>query len=673
MNQKTLIIEEARRLVKKGIFILPIKISKTPLISGWGEDTWKMPLPQYKQLFQDGAQLAIITGKRSDITVVDIDLETPDTFGTDPNTFPDTYTVQTPSGGLQKYYKYNPDVHQSQKALSKYPCVDIRNDGGYVAAPPSHLTYTKNFPNGEVKDIDGVYTVLSGTWGEFAELPTELFVQEEEPSFEYTLPTKSDRPGDDFDRSVTWEQLLTPLGWMKGYTDRVGTTHWTRPGKKGKVTSATTRIIDGIERLFVWSTNGDPFEPYEQSLHNSYTKTSAYAKIHHNGDFKEAIKALKEQGYGVKTTSTQDFPTTEPTPETEEKTYTHIDVKNIISLPDLKTKEFPPEEFVLYPFFEKNAINLISAPPNNWKSWVLFDMVRAISEGKEWIDHHKTEKHKVLIINEEDTLPRVKERMDILKASSPDLYFYVMNGFKLGPETVKSIIQYCKDNTITVVAFDSLRAVHLANENDSTAMQEVLEHLKTFIRNGITVIATHHHKKKPRDGERIDEAEAIRGSTAISAAISGHISLEEVVDDTGIKVIVKHLKSKATEKMKPFEVKVNKTLDSNDKVKHIVLEYGAHFISRLYAVDTLANEIVKELELNKEKWHSIKSFSKLGGDRNIREAVKHLADRGMVHVSNRGQIGTKAVGNGAKNERFYCFREEQDEEQKRLEDAFDKF
>lgn len=651
--------QEVNKLEFLGISTMPIKVTKAPLLTGWSDPTFTVSLDDWDRYIEQGYQLGIITGKKSGITVIDIDFISESVYGTDPSTFPDTYTVRTPSGSLHKYYEYCQDIHQSQNGLKNLPKVDIRNDGGQVGAPPSIMHYQKAYETGPVV-IDGAYEVVSGSITELAPFPIDLFQEYITQPIQstHTPHIFANTPGDDFELTTSWDSILQPLGWVRGHTDRRGSTHWSRPGKDAGETSATTRVCDdGRERLFVFSTNAQPFEAYDATSKNSYTKIKAYSQIHTNGDYFATVRELREQGYGE--------PKSEETPQ--EKKYKTINPADILSLDQLLSTNFPPASFAVEPFFELNAINLLSAPPNNWKSWFLFDMALKLSTGEKWLDTFATTKHKLLIVNEEDTKPRVQERMNLLSASGGNVYFYVMTGFKLTQDSVKEMVDYCVSQGITVVMLDSLRAVHNANENDSTSMQEVMDILKVFIRSGITVIATHHHKKKPKDGDRYDDAEATRGSTAINAAISGHMSLEEVRTEEDLIVIVKHLKSKATEKLKPFETKVIFDRDDKQKICNIRFEYNNFVVSELFAVQKAGDEILNYLkEFN--SWVSAKELITKASysEKMVREALRTLKDKSLIFASTRKEIGENAVGKGAGNALFYLYRDINDEEQKDL-------
>lgn len=117
---------------------MPLKKDKRPILVSWKAFQSKAAdenlITTWWEQYPD-ANIGIITGKISGITVVDIDTKGGKAVPLD--TFPKTFTVRTPSGGYHLYYKYNPNISQTANTFPHLPHVDIRNDGGYVVAPPS--------------------------------------------------------------------------------------------------------------------------------------------------------------------------------------------------------------------------------------------------------------------------------------------------------------------------------------------------------------------------------------------------------------------------------------------------------------------------------------------------------------------------------------------------------
>ena len=94
------------------------------------------------------------------------------------------------------------------------------------------------------------------------------------------------RPGDEFNRCTTWEELLGPQGWTKVFT-RNETSYWRRPGK-GVGISATTNYA-GADLFYVF-TSSTAFDDAK-----SYSRFGAYAVLEHGGDFRAAARALAEK------------------------------------------------------------------------------------------------------------------------------------------------------------------------------------------------------------------------------------------------------------------------------------------------------------------------------------------------------------------------------------------
>ena len=304
-----------------------------------------------------------------------------------------------------------------------------------------------------------------------------------------------------------------------------------------------------------------------------------------------------------------------------------------LSHSELMTKEFPPARYILEPFFEQGTVNMISAPPNGWKSWFMFGIAGDVARGTSFLGQFKTEKTNVIIVNEEDSSRLVQDRMRLLNITdiSLPIYYRIANGSKLTEEFVDSLIAEAKEKSVGLIMFDSLRSVHEADENSSTEMQKVMDLFKKIARENITVIFTHHNRKKPPFGKG-DDAESTRGSSAINAAISGHISLEEAEREDGKYLIVQHLKSKVGAKEKPFEVGIiiGETISFSYLGEHTQTE------------KVLTESKTKILEALKDRKEllSQNDFVHFGiaGESTIKKALKMLRKEGLIKAMERKEV-----------------------------------
>jgi hypothetical protein len=216
--------------------------------------------------------------------------------------------VHTPHDGRHVYYRC-PVIRGNHKLAQRLNAegrpetmIEPRGEGGYVIVPPSPPA---------CHPLHKPYVLLQG---DLAAIPT---ISSEERSMllnaaralnEYVKPehivsghtassareAKGERPGDLFNASAAWPDILDPYGWMR-VGRRREVTLWKRPGKRERGLSATTNYA-GSDLLYVFSTNAWPFE-----ADTAYSKFAAYALLEHAGDFSAAAKASASRGYGART------------------------------------------------------------------------------------------------------------------------------------------------------------------------------------------------------------------------------------------------------------------------------------------------------------------------------------------------------------------------------------
>jgi len=100
-------------------------------------------------------------------------------------------------------------------------------------------------------------------------------------------PGRDLRPGDVYEATTTWDEILLPLGWRRWRDRPDGVVEWTRPGKAEGI-SATTGA-NGLDMLYVFSSSAPPFTP-----NRTYTRFQAFAALHHGNDMTAAARALRE-------------------------------------------------------------------------------------------------------------------------------------------------------------------------------------------------------------------------------------------------------------------------------------------------------------------------------------------------------------------------------------------
>lgn len=111
------------------------------------------------------------------------------------------------------------------------------------------------------------------------------------------LNVHGSRPGDAFNRATTWPQLLEADG-AQVFRDRGAYTEWVRPGKDRRDGMSATTGYMGSDVLKVFT---DSWPQLRQG--ETYDRFGYYAATQHNGNIREAVKALSALGYGERPTS----------------------------------------------------------------------------------------------------------------------------------------------------------------------------------------------------------------------------------------------------------------------------------------------------------------------------------------------------------------------------------
>lgn len=293
-----------------------------------------------------------------------------------------------------------------------------------------------------------------------------------------------------------------------------------------------------------------------------------------------------------------------------------------ISLMELLNKNFPEKKWTVENIFQRGTINQLSAPPQQWKTWLTQYMAICIATGEKVFGNFSTDKQNVMMVNEEDPEFDVKERLSLILGEIKDLpvYVHAEKGIKLEGKTVTKLIEEAKEKEIGVIIFDSLSVIHNADENSAKEMGLVFEQMKRFSRKGITVIFTNHHRKKSmKKWEKDDIQEQTRGSTVINAVPSGHITCEEKIQDGNHFIIIRQAKLKGAKKIDPFSVKIE---ISDTKIG---FSYECKHEESLDAATRLRNELYEIIQKS-ETWLGIKDYAEMVGksESPVRDQIKAL-------------------------------------------------
>jgi len=271
-------LEAALDYAARGWAVHPLKPrGKEPLTAHGHKDATTDP-EQIKAWWNDTptANIGIACGPASGILVLDFDPRN----AADEDDYTriqrrcieaQTLTAATGGGGYHYVFKMPEDVRTNGTLGSG---IDVKAKG-YIVAPPS------------VHPSGGVYGWANNA--EVADLPESLaglVIRDESPEHHERVDDPNDtRPGTQFNREASWEDVLGPHGWE--LVDTAGEEEfWRRPGKTTGFSATTNYEGSGLLYTFTTST--------EFEANRGYDKVGAYAVLNHGGDVDAALEELKE-------------------------------------------------------------------------------------------------------------------------------------------------------------------------------------------------------------------------------------------------------------------------------------------------------------------------------------------------------------------------------------------
>ncbi len=243
-------------------------------------------------------------------------------------------------------------------------------------------------------------------------------------------------------------------------------------------------------------------------------------------------------------------------------------IKNeVISYADFIKKELPPNQWVAEDLIPA-GYTILSAPPGYFKTFLLLQLAKQISIGELAFNHFHCDQKNILFINEEMSERTMQDRLKTMEGNAGNIFFTNLAGIKIND--MKTILEICKEKDIKVIIIDSLTRIHNLSENDADAVKQIFESFIPFLKEDISIIISHHHRKAPLFGQNRGSDE-LRGSTDLLAQVSCHLAIDKVSSDKKYMVI-SQLKLRQAENIPNFKLNIIK--NSEDKLS---FEYSGSF------------------------------------------------------------------------------------------------
>jgi len=298
-----------------------------------------------------------------------------------------------------------------------------------------------------------------------------------------------------------------------------------------------------------------------------------------------------------------------------------------------------PPEWLVENLIPYPGVAILQGDPGIGKTWLGMSIMLSVARGSKWLRQYHVKEGRVLAILGEEWSGAVKERLQMLARASgfemsKDVPInYVLNQEVLLHEEGSRVMNLLLHDLIvkhqpTLIVFDPFLLMHLAEENDNSAMRSVMRLLDdcTRITDAGSSVLVCHHVNKPKDSEFASVQYRARGASAIV----GHVdSILDVQGEFGYQTVT-HAKSKRGPVEPKWVIqtdysKMNKTMELKYKRLEQVQQEREENQER--AVQIIFQEAVEPLSKRK-----VQDVAKSRGvsERRAKAYVEQFIDAGLV-------------------------------------------
>lgn len=513
-------LDTALYLAALGFYIAPLQ-SNSKLPSGHWRQQSTRDVEIIKSWFRDDflgwnpdINIMIDTGK-SGLCVIDVDSKEGKEGGVNwlellnqhPET-PDTYTVETPSGGLHLYYRASGYANTAGKLAKD---IDTRGEGGYVVAPSS--------------TIDGKrYGLVTG--GEVADLPewiAEALASSRVKERDTSRVVSSDDAGD-----IEWARSF--LAEHEGAVEGAGGDHHTFVmfcilKEHGLSRDTALELADEI-----WNEKCSPpwdYDDLARKCESAYKSAqSATGAKSPKAEFEVPVLEAGKPATGGK-------------------------LRKVLE--PFKSKAIPFRDWVYGDMAIRGKLMQITAPGGSSKSTWTMTMAVSKASGKNLLDIDPRGAGRVWLYNNEDDMEELKRRLiAIMEAfgvtwedmtdedgtcrlalsSGEETLFQIARRDgrlnKIKPHHADQMVADLIEFNADLLIIDPLAETHPAQENSNDEMKEIGQMFRMVAqRGGVALLLVHHtrkHDNASSEGQS-GNMDAARGASALSGLVRSMYTL----------------------------------------------------------------------------------------------------------------------------------------------------
>jgi hypothetical protein len=300
----------------------------------------------------------------------------------------------------------------------------------------------------------------------------------------------------------------------------------------------------------------------------------------------------------------------------------------VISVKDVLETEYPEQQWLIDKFLAEQSICLLVGEAGTFKSFLSLYLVRQLITQEPFLGQFQVfKKCKVLVIDKENKLRRVKRRLEGLNFPLTDNVFFLQypEEFMFENETfLLQISSFISQHHIEVVILDSFIDMFVGNENSSTDTAMAFNAIRSLSQD-CTFIAI-HHDSKPIPKVTRTAAQRTRGSSNIIAQVDTQFYLEKGKD--GKSIVVEQGKSRDDEPIGKFIVDV---VIENEQITDFT--YKGEFQTEVSKVEEAEEFIDKCLtnNPNSSRANIIDAANNIDiGVTSIDRALKSMKDKNII-------------------------------------------
>ncbi len=449
---------------------------------------------------------------------------------------PQTRSVRTPSGGRHLYFRVPEDGHVPNSASKLGAGLDIRGDGGYVAAPPS-VTDAGSY----AWENDAPITDAPSWLIELATQARQLKETNNSGAGPVHESPKHDSTLADF------IELLNHLDPNCGYQEWFEICVSASRAAAGTADGSTPS--QWFEALNEWSSRSPKYEGRGSVL----AKWQQAGTRGHGYGLGHLIALARAGGWEPppRVSDGSEFPPVvgaPPPPPLE-----HVLLSEFLN-------DTEPDWLVEDVLMQGSVLAAMYAPPGAGKSTLLVEMLMAIARGVPWHGHDVEKEQGAVAYLAAESVGGLRKRLKAYAKSNGiefealnDMFFPVPSSINLlNSDDVARLIKYLKTlptkHPLRVLAVDTLRRRAGANESTSDGMGPALAACKRIhVETGALIVLIHHSGK--------DQTKGMRGWSGILGALDTEIEvLWDKATKSGTVSVTKQRDGESDFKLFDFEI-----------------------------------------------------------------------------------------------------------------------